>query len=158
MKSAFRTHLWRSCTMLALLACCALVAQPATALAQGVTTGSLTGRVTDAQQQPVVGAKVIATHLPSGTNYETTTRADGRYSIPGMRVGGGYLVTVSFAGQDNRLNNITVDGSYFNNSFGLSNSPATARASRRSRWRPSSRSRSTSRRSTCGRATSSARA
>ena len=195
----------------ALLFLCAL-ASPPTLFAQGVTTGSLGGIVKDAQEKPVAGATVIALHVPSGTTYEAVTRADGRYSIPGMRVGGPYTVTVakgptaapafraadagevvvnlgvgdgsrlrravdsrgsdgarrsrtrfssertgaataisretlarcrrsragsnditrltpqsggtmSFAGQDNRLNNITVDGSYFNNSFGLRNTP-----------------------------------
>jgi hypothetical protein len=156
---------------------------------------------------------VTAVHQPSGTTYATMTRSDGRFSIPGMRVGGPYRVTVSylgygeqsqdvpvlnlgvatnlnfelqeraiqlsgidvttersailssdrtgaatavsrqsietlptisrriedfarltpqysgsgfgfsFAGMDNRLNNVTVDGSYFNNSFGLSGQP-----------------------------------
>ncbi len=179
-----------------------------------VTTGSLAGKVENAQQQPVAGASIIAIHLPSGSTYEATSRADGRFTIVGMRVGGPYSVTaafvgagaaafapktledvninlgvatdlvfsveqiavsetvtvtaqsdavfasnrtgaatavtrqelallptvsnriesfvrltpamggnMSFAGQDNRMNNITVDGSYFNNSFGLGNQP-----------------------------------
>ena len=177
--------------------------------AQGVTTGNITGYVTDAQQQAVPGASVVALHVPSGTSYDTTTNAEGRFFIPGMRVGGPYQVTVSlsgfqtqvqenitlslgvaqdlafelkvaaveetitvsaqsdpilssertgaatsvsretlaslptvsqrlqdivrltpqyggtmsFAGQDSRMNNITVDGAYFNNSFGLRNGP-----------------------------------
>jgi len=181
--------------------------------AQGVTTGSLSGKVVDTQTQPVSGASVIAIHLPSGTSYEGTTRGDGRFSILGMRVGGPYSVTISYSGagsaafapetqediqvilggaanlefivepisvsetvtvtaksdtvfnsertgsattmsretiaalptisnrldsivrlapeargysvggQDNRMNNITVDGSYFNNSFGLGSAP-----------------------------------
>ena len=66
--------------------------------AQGVTTGSLIGRVVDAKQQPVAGANVIAIHLPSGSSYEGTSRADGRFSIPGMRVGGPYSVTVAYTG------------------------------------------------------------
>jgi hypothetical protein len=174
-----------------------------------VTTGSIAGIVTDAQGAFVPGATVVALHQPSGTTYEGVTQADGRFSIPGMRVGGPYKVTASltgfgtealgnvnvslgtatdlefklrvaaiaeevtvtgtfdpvfssshtgaataigrqdlatlptisgrindvarlspqygasgsFSGQDSRMNNITVDGAYFNNSFGLRNTP-----------------------------------
>jgi hypothetical protein len=189
------------------------MAFPADLSAQGVTTGGIGGIVTTVQGQAVPGASVIAIHEPSGTSYEATTRADGRYAIPNMRVGGPYTLQVifvggsgaaftpktvenltvnlgvstdvnvsvetitvaekvevtgqsdpvfastrtgaatsidrtdiatlptiagrlesitrltpqasgtSFAGQDNRLNNITIDGSYFNNSFGLGSAP-----------------------------------
>lgn len=194
------------------LLACLLLVSAARANAQGVTTGSMTGVVTDAQNAPVSGASVIAIHTPSGTNYEATTRTDGRFTIIGMRVGGPYVVTVTYtgsgtafepqtvenitvnlgvatdvkvavrsisvqetvtvvgqsdtvfssnrtgaatavsrdqiqtlpnitnrlenftrltpqasglsmSGQDSRLNNITVDGSYFNNSFGLGSAP-----------------------------------
>jgi hypothetical protein len=179
------------------------------AAAQGVTTGSMGGVVTDAQGAVVPGATVIAIHEPSGTSYEAVTQADGRFAILGMRVGGPYKATAeltgfgtqtkdalsvtlgtstdveftlsvaaiteqvtvkgtsdatfgsqrtgaatavtraelallptvsgrinditrltpqysgngSFGGVDNRMNNITVDGSYFNNSFGLQGQP-----------------------------------
>ena len=205
----------RSTRTLALVALSLATLWPnAAAFAQGVTTGALNGIVTNEQKQPIAGANVIAIHLPSGTSYEATTRADGRFTLPGMRVGGPYSVTVAyvgagagtafepqtqenvtvnlgiatdltftvraiavqesitvsatvdpvfssshtgaattvgrneialiptlngrigdvtrltpqsngsnFAGQDNRMNNITVDGSSFNNSFGLGGQP-----------------------------------
>ncbi len=177
--------------------------------AQGVTTSSMSGAVKDSKGEPLPGANVVAVHEPSGTRYGVATLPDGRFTIPGMRVGGPYTVTAtfvgyqdskveninltlgvaanlnfsltevgtelseivvtaarsdvfssdrtgaatsvsrdninslptisrrigdftrltpqasgsSFAGQDNRLNNITVDGSYFNNSFGLGGQP-----------------------------------
>ena len=80
-----------------LLALCALLV-PAAAGAQGVTTGVLSGVVSNVQGQPVAGASVFAIHDPSGTVYETTSRADGRFSLPGMRVGGPYSVTVNYVG------------------------------------------------------------
>ena len=80
---------------LLLFALCALLVPSGRALAQGVTTGALAGIVTDNKQQPVAGASLVAIHQPSGTTYEATTRADGRFSIAGMRVGGPYSVTVA---------------------------------------------------------------
>ena len=189
---------------LVLLACALLAWPAATANAQGVTTAAITGVVRDSQGGVVPGATVVAVHTPSGTSYEGVSQADGRFFIPGMRVGGPYKVTASlsgftpeakdnislalgvaqdvdftlmvaavsetvevvgtadpvfassrtgaatavsrediaalptisgrisdltrltpqargnsFSGQDDRENNITVDGSYFNNAFGL---------------------------------------
>ena len=63
-----------------------------------VTTGSLGGKVQNEKQEGVQGASVIAIHLPSGTTYETTSRADGRFVILNMRVGGPYKVTAELIG------------------------------------------------------------
>jgi hypothetical protein len=212
MKRVLNVTVWLGSRTIA-LALALVLGTVVSAFAQGVTTGALNGLVTNEQQQPIQAASVIAIHLPSGTSYETVTRADGRFTIPGMRLGGPYSVTVaytgttgtafepqtqedvtvnlgiatdlifrvraiavqetvtvsatvdpvfsssrtgaatsvnrvdiatlptltgrigditrltpqasgsSFAGQDNRLNNLTVDGSYFNNSFGLGSAP-----------------------------------
>jgi hypothetical protein len=191
------------------LAVTLLVFVTSMAFSQGVSTSSMSGRVVDNSGETLPGANVVATHTPSGTRYGAVTNIEGRYTIPGMRVGGPYSVTVSFigfetqtvegvflslgiaanvnvtmlgdgeelaevlvtgdknavfssdrtgattaignetinrlptisrrindftrltpqangnsfGGQDSRLNNITVDGSYFNNSFGLAGQP-----------------------------------
>ena len=68
-----------------------------TASAQ-VTTSSLSGRVVDANGEPVIGAAVVATHTPSGTVYGVITNENGRYTINGMRTGGPYTVEFSCLG------------------------------------------------------------
>lgn len=72
------------------------------ALAQGVTTASIFGRVTDSKGEALPAATVIATHTPSGTRYGANTREDGRYNLPAVRVGGPYTVTVSYVGYNNQ--------------------------------------------------------
>lgn len=66
--------------------------------AQGSTTSAVAGTVVDEKGEGLPGATVIAVHEPTGSRYGASTRADGRYNIVNMRVGGPYKVTVSFVG------------------------------------------------------------
>lgn len=63
-----------------------------------VTTATLLGQVTDTKGEALPGATIVATHIPSGTRYGVTTRTDGRYSLPNLRVGGPYQVTALMTG------------------------------------------------------------
>jgi hypothetical protein len=71
---------------------------PNIVLGQGITTAAMNGVVTDREGNPLPGATVIAQHVPSGTEYGTTSREDGKYNLLGLRVGGPYTVSVSFIG------------------------------------------------------------
>lgn len=71
---------------------------PAALVAQGVTTGAFAGKVVDIDGNPVMGAAIKIVHEPTGTSYTTLTRADGRFNVPAVKVGGPYTVTASFEG------------------------------------------------------------
>lgn len=204
-KADFQKFLPRREGLLFCLALFVFLGMATSVFAQGVTTAAINGTVTDKDGNPLLGANVVAVHKPSGTIYGTSTRTNGEYTLPNLRVGGPYTLTVTFVGyqkqevtditlqlsqtarfdfqlveeavqveavlvtgersailsagrtgastslsretlrlptisarisdfarltpearggssyvgQDNRLNNVTVDGSYFNNSFGL---------------------------------------
>jgi hypothetical protein len=55
-----------------------LLAVPAKLSAQGVTSSSLGGVVTDAGGKPVVGAEISAVDTSSGTRYSSVSRQGGR--------------------------------------------------------------------------------
>jgi len=74
--------------------------------AQGVTTSSMSGRITDTDGEALIGANVLAIHTPSGTSYGVASNVEGYYRIPNMRVGGPYTVTVSYTG----YSEVTLEG------------------------------------------------
>ena len=75
--------------------------------AQGVTTSSINGQVTDVNGDALPGATVLAVHTPSGTKYGVATDFDGYYRISNMRTGGPYTVTITYVGfKDYVENNI----------------------------------------------------
>ncbi|HEV7333182.1 MAG TPA: carboxypeptidase regulatory-like domain-containing protein [Flavisolibacter sp.] len=63
-----------------------------------VTTSSMTGIVRSATNEPLVGATVTATHVPTGTVYTAVSRAGGRFDIQNMAPGGPYTVRTTFVG------------------------------------------------------------
>lgn len=83
-----------------------LMLLPLSLSAQGTTTGSIEGVITDADGETLPGANVIALHVPTGTEYGTSSRADGRYTIRNVRVGGPYEVRVTFIGFNAQIKEI----------------------------------------------------
>lgn len=79
---------------LATLACMVMLIP---AFAQ-VTTSSMNGYVGEKGAEELVGATIVATHVPSGTQYVATANNEGRFVINGMRAGGPYTVQISYIG------------------------------------------------------------
>ena len=73
------------------------------------TTSQIQGTVLTDAKAPLAGATVVALHNPTGTKYTTTTRKDGHYNLPGLRVGGPYTLTVTYVGfKEEKQDNITL--------------------------------------------------
>ena len=91
---------------------------PSLVLAQGATTASISGIITSNTGETLPGANIVALHEPTGTQYGTVSRGDGRYNLPNVRTGGPYTITVSFIGyttQQRRDINLALGQEYSTN-------------------------------------------
>lgn len=80
------------------------------AMAQ-ITTSGISGKVTmnDADGEGVIGAHIMAVHVPSGTRYDAVTNVKGAFVIKGMRTGGPYTISVSYVGMQSKFfQNVTL--------------------------------------------------
>ncbi len=84
----------RNLRSLLVLAFAAVVGLTDRAAAQGVTTGAISGLVTDETGNPVGAAQVQVENKSNGYRASTVTRDNGRYYIQGLEVGGPYTVQV----------------------------------------------------------------
>jgi hypothetical protein len=87
------------------------------------TTSEIIGIVTDGNS-PLVGATVTALNVASGTTASTTTRKEGRYNLPNLRVGGPYTLTVTFIGykEDKKENIFLLLGQEYKADFMMTSS------------------------------------
>ena len=67
---------------------------PNSTFAQGVTTGAVSGTVTNEQGQPVESAQIEVVNRATGSRSGSISRSDGRFYVQGLEVGGPYTVTV----------------------------------------------------------------
>jgi hypothetical protein len=91
------------------------------------TTSEIQGAVYDEAGNGLPGATIVATHLPTGTTYATTSRKDGRYNLANVRVGGPYQLLVTFVGfKEEKQADITLSlGTAYKADFTLRPSGAT---------------------------------
>jgi outer membrane receptor protein involved in Fe transport len=73
----------RVLAVLALVAC----ATVSTALAQGVTSASVRGRVLDEAGSPIESAVIVATNVATGTRYQARSRTGGQFNIENLVLG-----------------------------------------------------------------------
>jgi len=90
------------------------------------TTSEIQGTVSSGKEK-LAGATITAVHTPTGTSYKTTTREDGRYNLPNVKIGGPYVLSVSYVGyQPSSENDITLAlGQVFKQNFSLVAKSAT---------------------------------
>jgi hypothetical protein len=63
-----------------------------------ITTSALSGVVKNEKGDALVGASVEAIHQPTGSVYRSTTNKVGTFTIPAVRPGGPYVISVSNVG------------------------------------------------------------
>ncbi len=61
------------------------------------TTSEIQGLVSDGKAG-LAGVTIVATHQPTGTKYSTSSRTDGRYNLPNLKIGGPYSIHVTSIG------------------------------------------------------------
>jgi outer membrane receptor protein involved in Fe transport len=76
----------------------ALLALPFLLKAQ-VTTGSISGTITDANNVGLEGATIRVTNLPTGTVSLTKSRKGGKYDVANLASGGPYKIEVTYVGK-----------------------------------------------------------
>jgi len=64
------------------------------ALAQGTTSAAIAGRVLDTEGHGLHGVEVVVRNHATGIVMRVSSRAEGRYVVSGLEVGGPYSVTV----------------------------------------------------------------
>ncbi|MEJ7627322.1 MAG: carboxypeptidase regulatory-like domain-containing protein [Ferruginibacter sp.] len=80
----------------------AMLAMPFFMKAQ-LTTSSISGVVKNGSGSMLPGATITATHIPTGTVYNTSARTGGRFDINNMNPGGPYTITTSFVGFETNI-------------------------------------------------------
>jgi hypothetical protein len=68
-----------------------------------ITTSTITGSIKSTTDEALVGATVVATHVPTGTKYTAVSRNGGSIRMENLRSGSPYTIEVSYVGYDKEL-------------------------------------------------------